>query len=227
MLGEEVGQVYRLVGPPLRDHHHTPNLLHLRIVRRTHTVQVASNLRSSGRQLSAGHTYTHTHQSIHSRLVPPTDLCAEVRDDDELLEHVLGQDVGEASLLDVIRGHVDVVGAEVEVGGGDGPHTPLCLGGESLTFIVAGCCDDDLVSMFVDSASGGGCQLRLLLCLLLNLCNLLALLRGSTDLHAQDDVPDLRLSQGGHIHTGGGGKRDYSRTAVEVCESRSHLFFFP
>ena len=31
-----------------------------------------------------------------------TDLCSKVRDDDELLENVLGQDVCVSSLLDVI-----------------------------------------------------------------------------------------------------------------------------
>ena len=34
-----------LVGAPLRDHHHTPDLLHLWVVCRTHPIQVAGNLR--------------------------------------------------------------------------------------------------------------------------------------------------------------------------------------
>lgn len=58
--------------------------------------------------------------------------------------------------------------------------------------------------MFVDRASGGGRYLTLLLCLLLYLCNLLALLRWSADLHTQDNVSDLRLSERGHIHTAQG-----------------------
>ena len=44
MLGEEVGEVDGLVGAPLRHHHHTPNLLHLGVVRGTHPVQVARYL---------------------------------------------------------------------------------------------------------------------------------------------------------------------------------------
>jgi len=71
------------------------------------------------------------------------------------------------------------------------PDSPLSLGGESLGFIVAGCGGDDFISMFVNSAGLCGCQLRLLLGLLLNFCNLLSLLRGSRDLHAQDNVSDL------------------------------------
>ena len=44
MLGEEVGEVDGLVGAPLRHHHHTPDLLHLGVVRGTHPVQVARYL---------------------------------------------------------------------------------------------------------------------------------------------------------------------------------------
>lgn len=55
--------------------------------------------------------------------------------------------------------------------------------------------------MFVNSAGLRGCQLRLLLGLLLNFCNLLSLLRGGRDLHAQDNVSDLGLRQGCNVHT--------------------------
>ena len=44
-------------------------------------------------------------------------LCSQIRDGDELLKHVFGEDVGVASLLDIIRGHIDVVGTQVQVGG--------------------------------------------------------------------------------------------------------------
>lgn len=54
--------------------------------------------------------------------------------------------------------------------------------------------------MFVNGAGLRGCQLRLLFGLLLNFCNLLSLLRGGRDLHAQDNVSDLRLCQGCNIH---------------------------
>lgn len=71
------------------------------------------------------------------------------------------------------------------------PDSPLSLGRESLGFVVAGCGGDDFIPVFVNSAGLCGCQLRLLLGLLLNFCNLLPLLRGGRDLHAQDDVSDL------------------------------------
>ena len=98
-----------------------------------------------------------------------------------------------------------MIGPEVKVGGRDGPHPPLGLGGESGSLIVGGGCYDNLVSMFVDGLCGGSCDLTLFLCLFLNLCNLLALLRWSTDLHTEDDVSNLRLSQRGHVDTGGDG----------------------
>lgn len=56
--------------------------------------------------------------------------------------------------------------------------------------------------MFVDCACLRGGELGLLLGLLLDLSDLLALLGWSRDLHAQDDVPDLRLGQRRHVHAG-------------------------
>lgn len=81
------------------------------------------------------------------------------------------------------------------------PDSPFCLGGEGLGLVVGRGGGDDLVSVLVDSSGLCGRELRLLLGLLLNLGNLLALLRRRRDLHAQNDVTDLRLSQGGHVHT--------------------------
>ena len=60
--------------------------------------------------------------------------------------------------------------------------------------------------MLVDGARLGGGELGLLLGLLLDLGDLLALLGGSGDLHAQDDISDLRLGEGGHVHAVGGGR---------------------
>lgn len=40
MLRQVVGQVDHLVVAPLRRHHHTPDLLHLRVVRWTHAIKV-------------------------------------------------------------------------------------------------------------------------------------------------------------------------------------------
>ena len=94
-----------------------------------------------------------------------------------------------------------MVGSQVKIGGRDCTNSPLRLGRECLPLIVAGCRDNDLIAMFVGGASGSGSQLGLLLCLFLNLSNLLPLLGGGRDLHPQDDVPDLRLSQRRHIHT--------------------------
>ena len=149
------------------------------------------------------HTHTHTHTHTLTILPPPSYplslslsfyvpcLGTKIRYDDELLEHILGEDVSEPRLLYVVRGHIDVVGSQVQVGGRDGSHSPLRLGGESLPLIVAGRGDDDFVPVFVDGACGGGRELRLFLRLLLNFGNLLPLLRRSRDLHAQDDVPNL------------------------------------
>jgi len=78
-----------------------------------------------------------------------SNLCAEVGDDDELLEDVLGQDVRVSGLLDVIRRHVDVVRPEVEVGRRDGAHAPLRLGRKRRRLIVACRRRDDLVAVFV------------------------------------------------------------------------------
>ena len=78
-----------------------------------------------------------------------TYLSAEVGDDDELLEDVLGEDVGVAGLLDIVGGHVDVVSAQVQVGSGDGSDAPFCLRREGLSLVVTQRRRDDLVSMLV------------------------------------------------------------------------------
>ena len=63
------------------------------------------------------------------------NLGAQVRDANELLQHVLGHDVGEAGLADVLAVDVDVVDAQVQVGGGDGAHAPVRLGPKHLLLI--------------------------------------------------------------------------------------------
>ena len=194
VLWEEVGEVDCLVCPPLRNHHHTPDLLHLRVVWGTHSIQEACNL--EGREGGEGRGVTYSHREYSS-----PDLCAQVRNDDEFLEDVFREDVCEASFLDVVRRDVDMVGSQVKVGGRDGSNPPLRFRRECLPLIVAGCRDDYLIAVFVGGAGGGCRQLGLLLCLFLNLGNLLSLLGGGRDLHSQDDVPDLRLCQRRHIHT--------------------------
>ena len=163
------GQVDRLVRSPLRRHHDAANLLHLRIVRRTDAVQVAG------------------------------DLGAQVRNGHKLLQHVLGQNVRVARLLDVVRRHVDVVGAQVEVGGRNGPDAPLRLGAERLRLVVGRRARDDFVAVFVDRPRRRRSQLRLLFRLLLDLGDLLTLGGRRADLHAEDNVSNFRLGQRGHV----------------------------
>lgn len=44
MLGQLAGQVHSLVSAPLRHHHNTTDLLHLRVVWRAHPIEVSCNL---------------------------------------------------------------------------------------------------------------------------------------------------------------------------------------
>lgn len=60
------------------------------------------------------------------------DLRAQVRDADELFENVLRQHVREATLLEVLRVDVDVVDAQVQVGGADCAHAPVRLAAKRL-----------------------------------------------------------------------------------------------
>ncbi len=69
-----------------------------------------------------------------------------------------------------------MIGPEMQVCRGDRPDSPLRLGRERLCLVVGGSGHDDLVSVDVGGASGGSCQLRLFLGLLLNFCYLLSLL---------------------------------------------------
>ena len=52
----------------------------------------------------------------------PSNLGAQVRDADELLQHVLGQHIREAAVPHRLAVHVDVVHAQVQVGSADGAH---------------------------------------------------------------------------------------------------------
>ena len=94
-----------------------------------------------------------------------------------------------------------MVGPEMKVSGRNGSYPPFRLGREGGALKVGGSRDNDLISVFVDGACGGGSDLTLLFRLFFNLCDLLSLLRRSTDLHTQDDVTDLGLSQRGHVNT--------------------------
>ena len=169
VLRQHVRHLHELMRAQLRHEHNAAYLLDLRVVGRTDAVHVAG------------------------------DLAAQVGDGDELLEHVLGQDVGEAGLLDVVGRDVDVVGAQVEIGGRYGAHTPLGLRREGGRLVVARGGRDDLVAVLVDRASGGGRELRLLLGLLLDLGDLLTLSGGRAYLHAEYDVAYLGLGERGDV----------------------------
>eukprot|EP00958_Prasinococcus_capsulatus_P015981 scaffold1754_cov355-Prasinococcus_capsulatus_cf.AAC.3 len=170
VLGQLLGEHNKLVRAALRRHHYAPDLLDLRVVRRGHAIQIAR------------------------------DLGAQVGDADELLEHVLGKDVCVTRLLDVVRVDVDVVHAQVQIRRGDGAHPPVRLGREDSLLVGARGRHYQFVAMDVGRAGRHSLQLRRLLGLLLDLRDLLPLLRRWRDLRAEDDVPDLRLRQCGHVH---------------------------
>mmetsp|Transcript_22047 Transcript_22047/g.55882 ORF Transcript_22047/g.55882 Transcript_22047/m.55882 type:complete len:336 (+) Transcript_22047:760-1767(+) len=154
---------------PLRHEHDATDLLHLRVVGRRDAVHVAH------------------------------DLGAQVCDAHELLEHVLGEHVRVAALRAVVRAHVDVGRAQVQVGRGDGADAPVGLGGVGLLLVLRGGRHDQLLAVHVDRLGGGGVELRRRLVLRVDLGNLLALLRRRGDLHAEDDVADLRLGEARHV----------------------------
>lgn len=63
----------------------------------------------------------------------------------------------------------------MKIGGRNGPNPPFGARGEGLRLVVAGGGRDDCVAGFGGGFGGGGCQIGLLSCLLLNLGNLLTL----------------------------------------------------
>eukprot|EP00965_Chrysotila_dentata_P232825 6199219-Pleurochrysis_carterae.AAC.2 len=87
--------------------------------------------------------------------------------------HVLRQDVGVAALGGLVGRDVDVGGAQVEVGGGDGAHAPVCLGGVGLLLVRRGGGDDEFLAVDVRRLGGHRVELRRLLGLLLDLGDLL------------------------------------------------------
>mmetsp|Transcript_39072 Transcript_39072/g.85881 ORF Transcript_39072/g.85881 Transcript_39072/m.85881 type:complete len:419 (+) Transcript_39072:398-1654(+) len=170
VVRQHARQVHRLVRAPLRDHDNAADLLDLRVIRRRDAVHV------------------------------PGDLGTQVSDGDEALEHVLRQDVGVAALGGLVGRDVDVGGAQVEVGGGDGAHAPVCLGGVGLLLVRRGGGDDEFLAVDVRRLGGHRVELRRLLGLLLDLGDLLALHRRRGDLHAKDDISDLRLRERRDVH---------------------------
>lgn len=128
------------------------------------------------------------------------DLSAQVCHADELVEDVLGHDIGVARLPDVIRIDIYVVDPQVQVGSADSAHAPVSLGGVALLLIGTGGSHHQLIPMHIHCLGADCSLLGACSCLLLNLSDLLALHGGRSDLSSQDDVPDLRLGQSAHIH---------------------------
>ena len=129
-----------------------------------------------------------------------TNLRSEIRNDDELFENILRQDVRESRLFDIVGRHVNMISTQVKVGSGNGADTPLCLGRESGSLVITGGWHDNLIPVNVGCFGGRGGELWLILGLLLDLRDLLTLLGRSWNLHTQDDITDLRLRKWGHVH---------------------------
>jgi hypothetical protein len=59
--------------------------------------------------------------AVHKR----RHLRAQIRDGDELFQHILWQNVGVAGLFDVVARHVDVIGSQMQIGRRDRTNTPI------------------------------------------------------------------------------------------------------
>ena len=131
MTGQLVGQRDALMGPQLRRQRNGPDFLHLRVVRGTDAINVTRNLR------------------------------AEVGNHDELAQNILGEHIGEPGFLKVIRRHINVVGAQVEVGAADGAHTPIGFAAECLLLVVAGSGNNHFFAVHIRSFGCGFSELAL------------------------------------------------------------------
>ena len=170
VVGDLQRQLHALLRAGLRHHGDAANLLDVRVVGRRDAVHEAGDLR------------------------------AEVGDADEALQEVLGQNVREARLLDVVGRHKDVARAQMEVRGRDGSHAPIGLRREDLLLVVARGRDDDLVAVHVRRLGRDGRQLRRLArLLLLDLGDLLSLLRRRRNLGTENNVANLGLRQRVHV----------------------------
>ena len=90
---------------------------------------------------------------------------------------------------------------EMQIRRRDRSDSPLCLRRERRGLVVTRSRGDDFVAVFVDGARRRRGQLRVFLGLFLDLGDLLALRRRGGDLHAENDVSDFGLGQGGHVDT--------------------------
>ena len=93
-----------------------------------------------------------------------------------------------------------MVHAQVKVGRADGPHAPVRLAAEGCLLVRRRCGDNELVAVHVGRLGCHRGERRAVGALLFNLRNLLPLQRRRGDLGAEDDVPDLRLREGGDVH---------------------------
>ena len=128
-------------------------------------------------------------------------LCSQIRNDDELLQHILGQNVSEPRFLDIIGRYVNMIGSQVEIRRRYCSHSPLGFRRERVALVITRRRHDDFVAVNVRRFGRGCCQLRLILRLLLDFSDLLSLLRRSGDLHTKDDVSNFRLSEGSYVDT--------------------------
>lgn len=94
-----------------------------------------------------------------------------------------------------------MIGPEMQVRSGDRSHPPFRLRAERLCFVVGSSRGDDFVAVFVHRSSSGRGELRLLFRLLLDFSDLLTLSRRRANLHAQNDISNLRLCQRRDVHT--------------------------
>ena len=124
------------MGSPLRGHHNTADLFHLR-------VKMLINDTCAKEYMYLGILRR------RNTIQESRDLSSQVRDGDELLEKVLGEDVGVAFLLDVVGRDEHILGSEVQVGCSDRPDPPVGLAGEGLPLVVGRCCRDHLVPLLV------------------------------------------------------------------------------
>mmetsp|Transcript_15391 Transcript_15391/g.46046 ORF Transcript_15391/g.46046 Transcript_15391/m.46046 type:complete len:443 (-) Transcript_15391:2814-4142(-) len=173
VFGQHVRKVHANRCTPLRNHHNGTDLLDAWVVWRADAVHVTCNLGS------------------------------QIGDADKLLENVLRHHVRIASLTNVLRVHVDVIGTEMEIGGRNGTHAPVGLAREHLLSVSRGGGHNDLVAVHVGGLAGSGGQLiGGVVRVLLDLGDLLTFV-GDADLKigTEQNRLDFALCQRLNVHT--------------------------
>lgn len=106
-----------------------------------------------------GKPQVHFHLKLSTINFINTNLRSEIRNDDELFENILRQDVRESRLFDIVGRHVNMISTQVKVGSGNGADTPLCLGRESGSLVITGGGHDNLIPVNVCGFGGRGGEL--------------------------------------------------------------------